>query len=96
MVQPTMWSSPTDGRFHWRQWDGEYVVYDAISGDTHRLNELGAAVLHASTDGPVSVEHLLGRVSRELSLPADESLRRALTTLLEEFEQLGLVDRVEG
>lgn len=51
-------------RFHWVAWDGEVVLYDGLTGDTHRLASPSALVLDALSNRiPKSVEDLIAELS---------------------------------
>jgi PqqD family protein of HPr-rel-A system len=86
------WRVPSDSVFHWRNWDDEFVVYHENSGDTHRLNALGAGALRQLCDRPCSAPELVTRLALEFGVPADASLHATVDTLLTELQDLGLVE----
>ena len=41
----SLWTGPVSHAAAWREWDGEVVLYDDATGDTHHLDALGGEVL---------------------------------------------------
>ncbi len=81
--------------FCWRSWDAdEHVVYHTVSGDTHLLNGVAAAVLRCLQKESVSTEELVGRVSHTLSIEPTLEFKREIERLLDRFDQLGLIELV--
>lgn len=75
----------------WRSWDGEYLLYHPDSGDTHRLNAVGAAVLRAIDRTGTTTEELIGRIAAELRMDPS-TLGESIPELLDRFVDLGLVE----
>jgi PqqD family protein of HPr-rel-A system len=89
-----MWRVPAGRELRWRSWDGEELVYHANSGDTHRLNAVGAAVLRA-IDGPaLGTPDLVDRVAAALAVDRN-TLIAPVAELLARFEDLGLIESVD-
>jgi PqqD family protein of HPr-rel-A system len=70
-------------------------VYHANSGDTHRLNTVGAAVLRALEQALPSADALVERVAVELGLDASETLRSQIDDMLARLADLGLAEPVD-
>lgn len=48
-----------DNGFAWRVWAGDAVIYDAESGDTHRVKNPGGLVLQSlAATGSISLDEL--------------------------------------
>lgn len=80
-------------RLHWLSWDEDHIVFNAASGQTHVLNELGAAILHLLEENALnSVE--IGRriVTQYEALVLDTELSAAIEALLENLDILGLIE----
>lgn len=76
-----------------RAWDGQIVVYDRGSGDTHCLDTVASALYACLAEGGDRAEaELLGRLAHAYvaAAPADDALNGALS----ELEKLGLARRV--
>jgi len=86
------WRLEGRAQLHWRSLDDEWVVFDACSGDTHRLDTLSAAALTCLEAGPHDLEHLTAVLASELDLPDREGLASRLERLLEQLRNLGLVE----
>jgi len=80
-------------RLRWRHWDSEYILFNEGSGQTHFLNELGAATLQRLQQ-VASVSHmdLVAWLSAEYVLPADEQLQAHIAVLLTDLDELGLIE----
>ena len=79
-----------------RDWDGEAVVYDDASGDTHKLAPLPAAVLSILQAHPATVHELCDELAPyvEGEAAAAGSLLGHVSGALTELERQGLIDRV--
>lgn len=77
------------------QWDGEYVVYAELSGDTHILDVVGGEVLMMLQSGAVETQSIHRRVADLLELPADEMLAARVDSILDRFDRAGLIEPVD-
>lgn len=75
---PGVWRLAAGHMPAWRGWDGQYVVYDDLSGDTHLLGEAAFALLLA----------LAGGARGEAQLARADGG----AALLAELEALGLIE----
>ena len=85
------WIVDADAALLLRQWGDECVVYNAVSGDTHLLNALGAVSLTSLLQAPATADDLAQRVASQLGFEADEALLQTVETLLGDFERIGLI-----
>lgn len=80
-------------RLHWLVCGELHIVFNAASGQTHVLNELGTAILRLFAQLPLSfaevAEHL---VTQYTELHLDEELCAAVESLLFELDALGLIE----
>jgi PqqD family protein of HPr-rel-A system len=83
------------GRLHWRVWDGEYVVFDSLSGDTHLLNQVAATALQLLGDTPASADELAHHVARRLGRELEPESVGQFHELLRQLDDLGLVEPTE-
>jgi PqqD family protein of HPr-rel-A system len=92
--------SPTALRWHtspsealaWREFDGELVVHDARSGNTHLLQPLAGAVLRELLDAinPMSVSELVDRLGADAAKEDVSEWSAAIEAVLSEFQRLGM------
>lgn len=76
-----------------RDWDGEAVVYDDASGDTHKLAPLPAVVLSILQAHPATVYELCDELAPHVEGEAAGSLLGHVSGALTELERQGLIDR---
>ena len=76
---------------YWRNWDGDTVVYDTVTGDTHLLQGLGADVFTCLAENDMDVNGLASELA-EYSIAGDERQRhQRICHTLAEFRRLGLI-----
>ncbi len=85
------WQVPRDSVLHWREWDSEFVVFHENSGDTHRLNAVGACALRHLSERSMTAPALVDRLSGQFELSAPD-LTAAVDDLLARFHELGLIE----
>jgi len=71
-----------------RGWDGEYVVYNDLSGDTHLFGDDAMQLLLQLRAGPTDEEAL----AHALEVALDE--REGFAVMLVELRALSLIERV--
>jgi PqqD family protein of HPr-rel-A system len=86
-----LWRAPAGRELRWRSWDGEVLVYHANSGDTHRLNAVGGALLRAIDGVGLPAPVLVDRVATTLGVDR-ATLVEPIGELLTRLEDLGLVE----
>ena len=79
---------------HWRQLDGEWLVFDSGSGDTHHFDVISAAVLICLEAGAEDPSSLCEVLAEELQLSKSEELSGRIEGLLEQLLRLRLIERV--
>jgi PqqD family protein of HPr-rel-A system len=75
----------------WRSWDGEIVVLNEASGDTHRLDLFASAAFEILVETPADAPTLTRRLAEELGMPIDVRLETALNGALSKFADLNLL-----
>jgi PqqD family protein of HPr-rel-A system len=83
------WTAPRP--LTWREWDGEYVAYDGLSGDTHLCDGITAEILHQLSFAPMTRQALVERVARRLQLEPDSNLGDYIGQCLEELTRRSLI-----
>ncbi|MGE0451422.1 MAG: HPr-rel-A system PqqD family peptide chaperone [Vicinamibacterales bacterium] len=79
----------------WKTWDGEAIVFNPASGDTHRLDLVASAGLRCLESQALSAAGLRDALSRRLEVPADDNLLEYADRLLNDFTELGLIEPVQ-
>lgn len=80
------------GELAWRQWQGELVVYNPMSGATHVLDIASGEVLRALMAGPAGRDDLAQRLASFLAVEPDAQARTAVDRILADLDSLGLVE----
>ncbi|PIL46996.1 hypothetical protein CR105_02310 [Massilia eurypsychrophila] len=75
-----------------RQWQGESVLYNDLSGDTHLLSEAGLFLLLALQAGPLTERALLAGVRAEFDADDGEVGDAMVAELLDELQALVLIE----
>ena len=79
------------GALRWREWNGEAVVFNPLSGNSHRVPAAAAEVLRYLEAQPASLDQLAAELSA-LVPEREAELRTWLAALVAQFEQAGLVE----
>jgi PqqD family protein of HPr-rel-A system len=77
----------------WRCWDGDYVIFNALSGMTHTLDVTAGAVFELALRGPATADELRGRLAAFLGAGAPAALGGAVEETLARLDALGLAER---
>ncbi|HEB96541.1 MAG TPA: HPr-rel-A system PqqD family peptide chaperone [Sedimenticola thiotaurini] len=85
------WQTPPFSRIELREYDTEVVVLDTGSGNTLALDPIAAAVLSWLSQGPQNHDRLMAQISHSFDIPADDSLRSYLESLLDSLQQQNLI-----
>jgi PqqD family protein of HPr-rel-A system len=92
------WSLRPGQTLQHRHWDGETVLYNDLSGDTHLLGDAALVLLLALQDGPATRQALAGALQAEFGVdaldPVDDAVDYAADAdaLLLNMKRLHLVD----
>ena len=88
-----MWSG---GEIALRYWDGDYVVYNSLTGSTHVLDIVTGEVLKAIRAGSGQASELCRRVADFLEVPNDAGVAENVRKILAQLDELGLIEPVNG
>ena len=78
----------------WREWEGENVVFNLNSGNTHLLNSAAVDVLRLLEKETLSAEEISERLISMVGGSSDEEIVKNVETLLMNLDHLGLVEPV--
>jgi len=87
MTSPPIWRLAPGQRLQYRCWDGECVLYNDLSGDTHLLDEFALALLEQLKAGPQAAAQLAAAF--ELDAQDEDA---ALQTVLDDLAALFLIE----
>lgn len=91
MAASETWRLRPGQTLQYRQWDGECVLYNDLSGDTHLLGDGAIELLLALRRGPATRAALAAVLQAEFDIdPA--ALDDETETLLQDLKHLYLVD----
>lgn len=83
-----IWRLAAGQCLHYREWGGDYVLYNDISGDTHLLDQTAMDVLLTLREAPTS-EAVLLELLGETSAPQGDDDAAAL---LDQLQALALIE----
>ena len=91
------WRVSTTAPLPTRNWDGDYVVYNPLSGNTHLLDIVTGEVLKIIAARPARAQAICNRVADFLDLPADDgNLLQHVGDILHVLDDLGLIEPAHG
>lgn len=79
-----------------RDWNGEFAVYNPLSGHTHILDLVAGEVLLLLLQRPQSDTELRERVAALLEMPSDEALATRVDHILEHLDEIGLIEPADA
>lgn len=74
-----------------REWDGEAVVYDPLSGSTHYLDSISVAVLDRLRAEPASAEEVTRALCTEFDADSEIDVLAAVRETLANLRQMDLI-----
>jgi PqqD family protein of HPr-rel-A system len=92
----TLWRLSGEGPPAVRCWEGDYVVYNRRSGDTHVLDIVTGEVIRALMAGEARSGELCRRVSEFLEVPNDAEVSDLVDRILTALDELGLIEPANG
>ena len=96
MRATTVWRVPDKGQLPLRDWNGDYVVYNPLTGNTHVLDIVTGEVLKAIMVAPVTSQELCQRVAEFLDVPNDARAADNVDEILAVLDELGLIEPTEA
>ena len=86
------WRVAGNEPLRWRCWAGDYVVFNALSGQTHFLEIFAGRMLTLIMSGTPSILELRAEAARFLEVEQDERLAHTVDELLRRLEAVGLIE----
>lgn len=79
-----------------RYWDGDYVVYNPLSGHTHVLDIVTGHVLTTIMKAHACGVDLCRQVAEFLEVPNDDAVAEHVARILDVLDGLGLIEPADG
>lgn len=76
---------------HCRFWDDEGVVFNSLSGETHLLDGVGAAILKKISANPIPQKALLAYIQSIFEFEHGTHIEKLLDSIILEYQKLGLI-----
>ena len=86
------WRLIDDNALQFRAWNEEFVVYNALSGDTHVLEIPAAEVLLLLQRGPMDLSSIAQGLARKWQCELGQTFLNELEMTLSEMHTLSLVE----
>lgn len=86
------WKISSDNGLSWRCWDGEYVVFNPASGNTHLLDIASGQVLMTLVAEPTETSRIQEQLAGFLEVDRDDRLVAAVSEILTRLEGLELIE----
>lgn len=83
--------TPSNSCFLFQHWDGESVVYNNLSGETHLLEQNSAELLASIQEHPLNYNDLLKQLTTTFSNTSNEKIANYLDSTLKHFQEHGLI-----
>lgn len=80
----------------WREWAGEMVVYDDVSGDTLKLDPMMTLIVDRLKQAPARPAELVAHLAELLEVDNDPKLRQLTQLGLDRLAASGLVAAAEA
>lgn len=91
----TIWSVQLTRAMLRRIWDGEAVVYDPVSGSTHYLDSVAAAVLDRLSARPASAASVSRSLLAEFNADCEADMLAAVQDALAKLRQMDLIQSAD-
>ena len=88
------WRGVPASALEWRSWDDEFVVYNDLTGSTHRLDAVAARILQELSRQPATLDEIVSQLATDLGTEPDDGLHTWAAQVLDLFRRLDLVEPV--
>lgn len=79
-------------QLYWRQFDDYWVLFEALSGQTHQMSSVTAAVLMCYEAGPpLSTAALLAALGADFGISIDATQAAQILVVVDQLAALGLI-----
>ncbi len=92
MDSATKWRVYAPSALHWHEWDGEHLVYNDLSGDTHYLGKAAACLLRRLQDTALTLADLVDEANRLAPRDGRNWTEIDIQDMVLQFEGFGLIE----
>jgi len=89
---PHRWQQLNGVDFLQRRWEGELVVYNTGSGDTHLLETLSAEIFIHLQEQPAGLPQIVEHIADTFLYEVDEELKTHISDMLVQLQKLRLIE----
>jgi PqqD family protein of HPr-rel-A system len=90
------WRLGVDGTLPLCCWDGDYVVYNPLSGNTHIFDIVTGEVLQTIMSGKAGTSEICQHIAHFLEVPDDASIAEHVGRILAALDRLALIEPADG
>ncbi len=87
-----IWRVAGNQKILWRDWEGDYVIFSSLSGQTHILDIASGKVLRRIMERPSTIEDIRSEIADFLEVKNDAKLANAVDSILKRLEEAGLIE----
>ncbi|MBV8456336.1 MAG: HPr-rel-A system PqqD family peptide chaperone [Acetobacteraceae bacterium] len=87
----TVWAVPFANALDWQEFDGEFLIYNSASGQTHHLNLLAGEALRSLEAEPGRLHELVSRLANRFEIAEESPPLLMIDRLIRELDELGLI-----
>jgi PqqD family protein of HPr-rel-A system len=87
-----LWHVNRSAGLAWKCWNGDYVVFNGTTGETHFLDVVAGDVFRNLTEGPRELTELHLGAGRFLKVEIDDKLMGMVAELIGRLHKLGLIE----
>jgi PqqD family protein of HPr-rel-A system len=80
----------------WKEFEDQYIVFNPLSDEVHRLNSMAAMVLAELEATPQTLKQVIDRIGFLLDVEANNELYTQVHGIVAQFDELGLVFPIQA
>lgn len=86
-----VWTGLPERVLLWEQFDDDYLIYNARSGETHFLNASAAEILKVLQTGPMDLPSMVAELQSVFDTEDEHALVQHISRVIQEFDHAGLI-----
>jgi hypothetical protein len=89
-----VWKVREAVEFHWRDWGGDSVVYEARSGQILQFDPLAAAVMGCFEEAPLTASDVCANLANDIGGAASPDFSATVGHIVDSFRRLGWLEPI--